>query len=139
MAIRALSKRNRNYVLKEDRRSERPTVFHIRTLDRYEVSDLNDRLPEKMNQSKRVDEFFKLGLLGWEDFPDEEGNPTPFSHANFSLLSMGAANELFNEIAGIVTESEAKNSGGQSGSASGLEIPPPTPISGTADSVSIKS
>ena len=84
--ITAISIKERDYIVKSDRKSENPTVFKIRSVDLFESDTIHEenRAREKDkgagNASATV-RYFKRGLLGWTNFKDPEGNELPFTEA----------------------------------------------------------
>lgn len=116
MAITALCKRERDYVLKCDEGSDDPTVFRLRSLDRFESAEVQRKIedPKKENVSETIDKYLSQGLIGWTNLNDTEGNEVPFSVDNMKLLGFDYANELLKEIIGAVSPEEEKNSKGQS-------------------------
>jgi len=116
MAITALCKKERDYVLKCDRDSDDPTVFKLRSLDRFESAEVQRKIenPKKENVSETIDKYLSQGLVGWTNLKDSEGNEVPFSTDNMRLLGFDYANELLKEITGAVSPEEEKKSEGQS-------------------------
>lgn len=116
MAITALCKKERDYILKCDRDSDDPTIFKLRSLDRFESAEVQRRIkdPKKENISESIDRYLSQGLVEWRNLKDSEGNEVPFSVDNMRLLGFDYANELLQEIVGAVSPEEEKNSEGQS-------------------------
>jgi len=116
MAITALSKRERDYVLKCDRDSKDPTVFKLRSLDRFESAEVQRKIkdPQKENASDLIDKYLSQGLIGWTNLKDPDGEEVPFSNDNLRLLGFDYSNELLLEITGAVSPEEEKNSVRQS-------------------------
>lgn len=121
--ITALSKRPREYTLVSDRDSEVPTVFTLKNMDRFETAEIQERFPvleqdtdkpgaKKVNVSEMLDAYLEVGLLGWKNLSDDDGQPVEFSKENFKLLPFVVANELVNKITGSITEEDRKNSEG---------------------------
>lgn len=119
-----------DYVLKEDRdldESEQ-TVFHLRTLSYDEseavanaarVREDGIDLGSMLTSARRALNF---GLLGWENFPDDDGKDAPFSatgkglRRRLSEKTLTAVRKHAIEIAEAITngselsEDEQKNS-----------------------------
>lgn len=114
--ITALCKTEREYIAKDDRKSKNPTVFTLRSLDRFEsasVQQLHKDL-ENENVSDVIDSYLARGLTGWSNLKDSQGNEISFSADAFRLLPFDISNELVSEITGSVSSEEEKNSERQS-------------------------
>ena len=124
MAIRGLSPAAvRDYVLKSDpcRGALGATIFKLKTLNGYELALLRDRQMAlnaadktvKVNLYGPAYEACRVGLDGWSKFLDAEGKEIP---GTLERLTPDQALDLMGEIfsGGILSETEAKNSEGQS-------------------------
>jgi hypothetical protein len=92
-----------DYVCKEDRQSEAPTVFKLAVLDSVTLGRIED---EYMKFSKKVggspdeaasvsvplnryiDEVVCFGIRGWENFQARDGSPVPFRTVSRGILGM---------------------------------------------------
>lgn len=121
------------YILKEDRGTEKPTRFHLIALDVGDEAALQDRLVavDGATKTTRVAtgshalEILRAGLVGWDDFFDAGGNAVPFdvdksrrmrgrdpvSDASLKRLSPKHRTELADAITerNTIAEDEAKN------------------------------
>lgn len=91
------------YVLKEDRKSERPTVFLLAVLDGVTLGRIEDgnlsisrkvggRPEDKASISVPVNGYqrdvVRFGLRGWRDFQDRKGQEIPFETVSTGLFGM---------------------------------------------------
>lgn len=99
------------YILKEERGTESPTVFRLRPLTRRERDELGDMLGLQLDKTTYPGGSFttKLvrgGLVGWRDFRDAAGADVPFATTpdgkptdeTLERIPMDAYVELANEI-----------------------------------------
>ena len=115
MTTQALSKKPRKFTLKNDVGKDDIPVFKIRSVDIFEVAeitgDINVAGAESFKATlKTLKEYLKLGLLGWENLKDVDGEIVPFKHDNFSLLPLNVITEITNEISGQISVEESGNS-----------------------------
>lgn len=115
MAIALDPKRRVDYVLKAERGTETPTVFHLRALTFRERCDLNDALMaveggETFYRTGTLQrERLRSGLVGWSNFNDASGAAVRFvadpngkaSDASLDYLDQATASELSDAIADL--------------------------------------
>lgn len=114
MTTRALSKKPRKFTLKNDVGKDDIPIFKIRSVDIFEVADITGDINVAGADSfkatlKTLKEYLKLGLLGWENLKDADGEIVSFKHDNFSLLPLDVITEITNEISGQLSVKEAGN------------------------------
>ena len=86
MAI-ALTLKEQEYVLEADKKLEekQQTVFIIRTLSAKENTEFVDKIYLSSNKKKDIGitqlsiDMVKIGLVGWKNLLDENGNDVKFS------------------------------------------------------------
>ena len=130
MAITVDTKKTHEYVLKADRKvndTER-TVFLIKTLTAREMSMVmsiaqNHTDIKKTDLEKLTDDMIricKLGVAGWNNFKDSNGNNILFKHddAVFNLISFQDIHELATAVIELnsVMGQDSKNSKSPQGS-----------------------
>ncbi len=89
---------------------ERQTVFKLKNLTVREVERLKnnlfakqvsgDKVMEKLLIGSQERQALEMGLAGWENFLDQEGDPIPFSLADFDYIPPRYRAELALEIRG---------------------------------------
>ncbi len=97
------------------------TVFKIKNLTVREVERLKNTLfakhglgenaVEKLLIGSQERQALEMGLVGWENFLDQEDNPIPFSQRNFDYIPAKYRAEIALEIRGEaeLSEDEVKN------------------------------
>lgn len=94
-----------------DDKDEVPTTWIYRTLSGIEVETCYNN-DGTLNRGRIVE----LGLTGWRDFPDYEGNQMAFSQAKIGHIPATILVDISFEIINksMMTEKERKNSQSQS-------------------------
>lgn len=131
--VLALSKKTREYVLKDYRDKENPPKFIIKSMSKRHfyklLSESNIRVPkgitakgeadiENMNIWEMMHKNYEANLkilengylTGWSDVMDEAGDPLSFAKENIEYLHEDIITELVKEIVGEITPAESKNS-----------------------------
>lgn len=131
--VLALSKKTRDYVLKDYRGKENPPTFTIKSMPRRHfyklLSESNIRVPKGITVKGEADienmniwemmyknheanlKILENGYLtGWSNVVDEIGELFTFAKENIEDLHEDVVNELVKEIVGDVTPAESKNS-----------------------------
>lgn len=84
MPIAIDPKKTWDYILKAERESESPTVFHLATLTVAEEAALQDKLVAVKDGAAQVAsgthtlEVLRIGLVGWSGFRFCDGTEAPF-------------------------------------------------------------
>lgn len=102
-----------DYVPLDDRESENKTTFRLRSLTTTQKMEVTDAI----NNGTGSAVYWKLvrhGLLGWDNFNDDDGKPVPFSESmneNIERLTPSLLIEIGMEIlrASALTDAERKN------------------------------
>lgn len=105
------------YVPITERDSSTPTRFMLRPLDgieRLDVAFYRDDFGNISLSSNAAKSALKYGLMGWENFMNEDGSPVLYTadrDANMKLLPAELVVELATEIwvRSVLTEEERKN------------------------------
>lgn len=112
-----------DYVLKEERGSENPTIFKLKVLTARELAEIEDSVSSFFSGKGEVElrirpgteilQILKRGLRGWENFKDDKGNNIPFRENNavprednFDRIRPEWRRELANAITEMLTMSE---------------------------------
>ena len=112
-----------NYVVTDEQElpSEQQTTFKLKNLTVREMERLKNSLFRKQGSGKKAKEelllgsqerqSLEMGLVGWENFLDQEGNPIDFQTANIDWIPAKARAEIALEIRGEseLSEDEEKN------------------------------
>jgi len=105
-----------DYIIESDRDSETPTIFKLKPMDGQQymgvMAEANMDQDGMMTFSERtMKNTLRYGLVGWNNFPDEEGKEVKFSRHNFGRIPVTELTELFSEIIRIssISEDESKN------------------------------
>lgn len=107
MAIAVDPRKKHPYVLEEERElpTTEQTVFLIRALTTWEILDAPD------DEAQFVKYVAPLGIVGWNNFKDDEGKELPFETDNVPLIRPKDIGEIVLAInnLSVVTKDEAKN------------------------------
>jgi len=105
-----------DYVIESDRGSENPTTFKLKPMDGQQymgvMAEANMDQDGMMSFSERtMKNTLKYGLVGWDNFPDEDGKDVKFSRLAFGRIPVAELTELFSQIIKMssVSEDEGKN------------------------------
>ncbi len=102
----------RDYIVQDERglAPEQQSIFKIKNLTVREVERLKNSLFAKQGFGEKATEklligsqerqALEMGLAGWENFLDQEGNPIPFILANFDYIPPKYRAEIALEIRG---------------------------------------
>jgi hypothetical protein len=100
MATPANPNYTEDFILMADRKSEKPTVFHIGVLDtllRVHIDDEHTTLKRLVSGLKLTDaevhhkylEMVRFGLRGWTNFNDASDSPVPFEAEQVDVPKVG--------------------------------------------------